>query len=1067
MAQIVKLRRSAVTGNKPTTSQLELGELAMNTYDGKIYFEKSGSAGESIEEILITNAQNTGSLSISGSSHNITGALELSGSLKLPTTVRDYTNSTGSVGQILQVTENGAVWVDNTATSTGDGRTAKQTFSALTTWTFVHNLNEQYPVIELYDNNNQVIIPSTITATNSNTLTITFAVPVAGTAVATVGGMRGYQGFQGFQGADGYIGADGAQGAQGDRGYQGYQGFQGDQGYQGAQGDQGSTGAQGTKGDQGFQGTQGPQGDQGATGAQGAVSSSARNVNLFTATAGQTTFTIPGGYTVNLVDVFWNGVKQTVGVDYTASNGTTVILTNAAAAGDTIEIDNYLGEIGSQGVQGATGAQGATGPQGSIGAQGATGSQGAAGAQGDVGAQGATGLQGTTGAQGANGAQGFQGSTGAQGTAGSLDAVARTGDTMTGALNIGNFDGQALKLQSGTPTGTSYLRFYNSTGGAEGYLGLFNNGTNYYLLDASSRDLYLNGASNIYLQTAGTSRLTVTSTGIGINTNSPSSLPSGGGGIFSIYQSSAASLWLGGNTLSLDGQGTNRDLYFYFRYSSSAIFQTDSYYRFLINSTEVIRITAAGYLGIGTTSPQHLLHAASAGISRLTIQNTNNQSTGAGIQMLVTNNGTTVGNGTIRTDNSDNMQFFNSSAETLRISGSTGYVNFYPTDPTTNRTSLNDVLTITQTSGNAPYSGWGSGILFRGTTYSGSGSNNTPGTKTWGRIGMFLNDSYDNFAGESMSFSVAPDDRSDNLINALTLKYNGSIGTGTLNPLGSINNLGLHINRGGHSTLLIGDGFNDGGVLQSSDNIPRLFIGANIYDDSINSWQQFTSSKGYAAFDAIASGTEAGLARILTGNGNDSGYASTNIAFEAYRDNSTAYVKLRVYDIDAQYINTNGYTGFGNTNPQHRIHTNGNIYSTDTVFARNLKPEAFAGPVAGSPTGATIPLGYSSINISTPCDNSWRSIMSNINDFKGYFWVTLGDAASKDTAHYFMAMTSPAYGVSSFGVVSYQDNGWNTGGFEFTYDNLGSGTHRLLVRCTSYYNSGNTAYGTIYFLRLE
>jgi hypothetical protein len=409
MAQIVKLRRSAVTGNKPTTSQLELGELAMNTYDGKIYFEKSGSAGESIEEILITNAQNTGSLSISGSSHNITGALELSGSLKLPTTVRDYTNSTGSVGQILQVTENGAVWVNNTATSTGDGRTAKQTFSASTTWTFVHNLNEQYPVIELYDSNNQVIIPSSITATNSNQLTITFAVPVAGTAVATVGGMRGYQGYQGFQGAAGYIGADGAQGAQGDRGYQGYQGFQGDQGYQGAQGDQGYQGAQGdqgyqgyqgaqgdqgyqgaqgdqgyqgaqgdqgyqgAQGDQGFQGTQGPQGDQGATGAQGAVSSSARNVNLFTATAGQTTFTVPGGYTVNLVDVFWNGVKQTVGVDYTASNGTTVVLANAAAAGDTIEIDNYLGQIGSQGVQGAAGAQGAAGPQGSTGNQGATG----------------------------------------------------------------------------------------------------------------------------------------------------------------------------------------------------------------------------------------------------------------------------------------------------------------------------------------------------------------------------------------------------------------------------------------------------------------------------------------------------------------------------------------------------------------------------------------------------------------------------------------------------------------------------------------------------------------------
>ena len=73
MAQIVKLRRSSVTGNKPTTAQLELGELAINTFDGKLYFEKSGSEGESIEEILITTAKNSGSLSISGSQNNITG----------------------------------------------------------------------------------------------------------------------------------------------------------------------------------------------------------------------------------------------------------------------------------------------------------------------------------------------------------------------------------------------------------------------------------------------------------------------------------------------------------------------------------------------------------------------------------------------------------------------------------------------------------------------------------------------------------------------------------------------------------------------------------------------------------------------------------------------------------------------------------------------------------------------------------------------------------------------------------------------------------------------------------
>jgi len=154
------------------------------------------------------------------------------------------------------------------------------------------------------------------------------------------------------------------------------------------------------------------------------------------------------------------------------------------------------------------------------------------------------------------------------------------------------------------------------------------------------------------------------------------------------------------------------------------------------------------------------------------------------------------------------------------------------------------------------------------------------------------------------------------------------------------------------------------------------------------------------------------------------------------------------------------------TNPSHRLQVSGNIYSSDTVFARNLKPEAFASVSAGTPTGAGIPLGYSTLNITTLTDNNWRPIMTNINDVKGYFWVTLGDAASKDTANYMMAMTSPSYGVSNFGVVSYQNNGWNTGDFEFTTDTTG-GSYRLLVRCTSYYSGSGTAYGTIYFLRLE
>lgn len=40
MANLVKLKRSAVPGRVPATGDLELGELALNTYDGKLYTKK-------------------------------------------------------------------------------------------------------------------------------------------------------------------------------------------------------------------------------------------------------------------------------------------------------------------------------------------------------------------------------------------------------------------------------------------------------------------------------------------------------------------------------------------------------------------------------------------------------------------------------------------------------------------------------------------------------------------------------------------------------------------------------------------------------------------------------------------------------------------------------------------------------------------------------------------------------------------------------------------------------------------------------------------------------------------
>tara|TARA_R100000027_G_scaffold67168_1_gene64875 strand:- start:1 stop:696 length:696 start_codon:yes stop_codon:yes gene_type:complete len=55
-----------------------------------------------------------------------------------------------------------------------------------------------------------------------------------------------------------------------------------------------------------------------------------------TATAGQTAFTVTGGYRINQLAVFRNGVQLAQSSDFTANDGSTVTLLNAANVGDTV-----------------------------------------------------------------------------------------------------------------------------------------------------------------------------------------------------------------------------------------------------------------------------------------------------------------------------------------------------------------------------------------------------------------------------------------------------------------------------------------------------------------------------------------------------------------------------------------------------------------------------------------------------------------------------------------------------------------------------------------------------------
>jgi hypothetical protein len=63
--QKILQRRSAVSGSVPTISTLFVGEIGLNTYDGKAYIHKSGSV-DVIEQLVVTNSDTVGNINIIG-----------------------------------------------------------------------------------------------------------------------------------------------------------------------------------------------------------------------------------------------------------------------------------------------------------------------------------------------------------------------------------------------------------------------------------------------------------------------------------------------------------------------------------------------------------------------------------------------------------------------------------------------------------------------------------------------------------------------------------------------------------------------------------------------------------------------------------------------------------------------------------------------------------------------------------------------------------------------------------------------------------------------------------------
>tara|TARA_Y100000591_G_scaffold330849_1_gene363037 strand:+ start:302 stop:1141 length:840 start_codon:yes stop_codon:yes gene_type:complete len=156
MATVIQLKRSSTQNDVPTTSDLSLGELAVNTYHGRVYTEKNDGSAAIVE---------VGS---------IPASLTINGAYSFPT-------SDGSSGQVLKTNGSGTLTFQNESGGGGGGATLtifKYTVSSNTT-VFTGNDDDNQSLTytvgseQVFLNGVKLVDAGTdYTATNANTITL-------------------------------------------------------------------------------------------------------------------------------------------------------------------------------------------------------------------------------------------------------------------------------------------------------------------------------------------------------------------------------------------------------------------------------------------------------------------------------------------------------------------------------------------------------------------------------------------------------------------------------------------------------------------------------------------------------------------------------------------------------------------------------------------------------------------------------------------------------------------------------------------------------------------------------
>jgi hypothetical protein len=366
--------------------------------------------------------------------------------------------------------------------------------------------------------------------------------------------------------------------------------------------------------------------------ASGVTNNSLRTLTSFTATAGQTTFS--ASYVPGLLDVYYNGSRLNT-IDYTAANGNSIILTTGSNTGDILDVLVYSYQVGAfSGIGGAgvTNQIAYWNTTNSItGSSNFTFNGSALAITGSFSVFTGSAAEFTVNATGVN-----------------LGNALTDSHVISGSLRVnpnGLFVSSSGNIGIGTtsPTdiaGYTSLTINNSSNGP--LIDLNNSGTNNMrLLCLSAADQRIYGAGNLAFYTSGSNRMNITSTGnVGIGTTSVnastilavagSNTVTDARGMVSVNSTNASAADLGGS-ISLGGEnGLGTSPYAFAKISGRKEGAGATYSGYLSLATtfsdgtitERMRITSAGNVGIGTSSPSDLLTVAGTIVSSNATANT-------------------------------------------------------------------------------------------------------------------------------------------------------------------------------------------------------------------------------------------------------------------------------------------------------------------------------------------------------------------------------------------------------------------------------------------------------------